>query len=288
MNLTEEIKSIAAGMGIDLVGIASVERFKYAPPEFQPQYFMKDARSVVVLVVRIPEGICDVHGDYTQEGKTLGPYAWFSYPVINWSFSWAALQIGNRLEDRGYKALPFPPTGFNYRHTEFELPDFLHKHAAVAAGLGEFGMNRLFLTPRFGAHQRITSLITSAPLEPDPMYQGEKLCDPERCNNACMRVCPMKAFKQELTAVRIGERVFEYRQLDTALCMWHSVGGKYLRGIDGLPRYPSREELDELIKKEGGMNKIQQKRNPVDRGFWQFTHTPTCGACLVKCPASRK
>ena len=37
MKLTDEIKGLMVSMGVDLVGIAPVNRFKYAPVEFQPQ-----------------------------------------------------------------------------------------------------------------------------------------------------------------------------------------------------------------------------------------------------------
>jgi hypothetical protein len=243
---------------------------------------------VVVIASRIPEGICDVHGSYEQEGKTIGPYAWYSYPIVNWFISWAAMQVSRRLEDKGYRALPFPPTGFAYHHAKSEYPDFMHKHAAVAAGLGELGLNRLFLTPQFGAHQRLVSIITDAPLEADPMYSGPKLCDPKACNETCIKICPMKAFTDKVISVRIGDNVYEYRDLDSDLCKWHAVAGKYLRGIDGMPRYPDRKELDEILKDTGGMNKVKEKMNPIDKGFSQFTHTPTCGACMVKCRAPWK
>jgi hypothetical protein len=61
---------------------------------------------------------------------------WFGYPIINWSNSWIAFQIARYLEDQGYKALPFPSTGFIYRDAEGSQPDFYHKHAAVAARQG--------------------------------------------------------------------------------------------------------------------------------------------------------
>jgi epoxyqueuosine reductase len=287
MNLSDEIKTFATGQGVDLVGIAPVDRFKYAPEKYKPQYYMKDATFVVVLASRILEGICDVHGAYNQEGKTIGPYAWYGYPIINWSISWAAIQAGKKLEDRGFKALPFPPTGFSYQSGDYQYPDFMHKHAAVAAGLGEFGFNRLLLTPQFGAHQRIVSIITNAPLVPDPMYSGARLCNRKECQDSCVNICPMKAFnKEKLTQVRIGDRTFEYMNLDSILCRWHTIAGKYLRGNEDLPRYPTRQEIDKIISASGGLDQlVQEKSNPVDRGFKQYTFTPTCGACQVKCRA---
>ncbi len=288
MNLTDDVKKRAVKLGADLVGFAPVERFDYAPKEYHPQYFMKDARSVIVLAIRLLEGICDVHGAYYEKGKTIGPYAWYSYAIINWSISMIAYQVGKALEDKGYRALPFPPTGFPYRHEEFIYPDFLHKHAAVAAGLGELGINRLFLSPQFGSHQRLVSIITNAPLEPDRMYEGPSLCNPKECRNTCLKTCPMKAFTEKVTTARIGSRVFEYRDLDYVRCLWHGIGGKYLRGSPDLPRYPDRQEIEEIYRAAGGQETVRAKIHPLDKAFNQFTFTPTCGACIVKCRAPWK
>lgn len=283
MKLTNDMKAMAIGMGADLVGVAPVERFEYAPESGKPQYYMHDARCVVVLATRILKGICHVHGTYEQEGKTIGPYMWHGYSMLNWPNSWIALQLGKLLEDNGYEALPFPPTGFQYRNTE--QPDFYHKHAAVAAGLGEFGFNRLLLTPQFGARQRIISLITNAPLEPDPMYHGAQLCQRKECKDLCVKICPMKAYEDKLRSVRIGDRTFEYPILNSLKCRWHGIAGKYLRGTKELPRYPEQQQIEELIKNAGGWSKLVEKMNPADKAYSQFTHVPACGACLTNCRA---
>jgi epoxyqueuosine reductase len=287
MSLTDEVKKMAVELGADLIGVAPTERFDYAPKEYHPQYFMKDAKGVIVLGLRLLEGICDVHGAYNQEGKTIAPYSWYSYPIVNWSLSTIAFQIGKKLEDKGYRALPFPPTSFAYRH-DFTHPDFLHKHAAVAAGLGELGLNRLFLSPQFGSHQRLVSIITNTPLEPDPMYSGPSLCNRKECRNSCLKICPMKAFTEKVISARIGDKVYEYRELDHVLCQWSSIGGKYLRSSPDLPRYPNHEQIEEIYRAAGGQEKVRAKIHPLDKAFQNFTYTPTCGACIVKCRAPWK
>lgn len=287
MNLSRDIKNLATSMGVDLVGVAPVERFANAPDEGKPQYYLRDAQNVVVMATRILQGICDVHGSYEEEGKTIGPYSWFGYPILNWFHSWAAIQISKLLEDKGYKAIPFPPAGFMYRHPQ-QGPDFSHRHAAVAAGLGEFGHNRLLLTPQFGAHQRILSIVTNAPLEPDPLYGGARLCQREKCKDLCVRICPMKSFESETVTVDIGDRTYECALLDSQTCFWNGVVGRYLRGTEELPRYPDAGQIAEIYKNAGGRDKVIQKMHPSDRAFQQFTFTPTCGACLVKCPAPWK
>jgi len=287
MMLTDDVKTRAISMGVDLVGIASVDRFEHAPKEKKPQYYMPDAKCVVVLATRILEGLCDVHGSYEEDGKTIGPYMWYGYPMLNWANSWVAIQVGKLLEDNGYKALPFPPTGYNYRAPD-QGSDFSHRHAAVAAGLGEFGLNGLLITPQFGARQRVLSIITDAPLDPDPMYGGPKLCRREECKDLCIKICPMNAFEDKLVSVRIGDGVFEYTVLNRVTCAWHGIVGKYLRGTEELPRYPTQEQIEELLSKAGGRSRLVEKMNPSDRALHQFTFGPTCGACLTKCSAPWK
>lgn len=287
MNLTQEVKDTARRYGVDLVGVAPVGRFSNAPEDSKPNYFMRDARNVIVLATRILEGICDVHGSYEETGKTIGPYAWFGYPILNWGQSWAAIQVGKLLEDKGYRVLPFPPAGFHYRHPT-EGPDFSHRHAAVAAGLGEFGINHLFLSPQFGAHQRLLSIITNAELTPDPMYDGPRLCDRAKCKDLCLKVCPLNAFEDKTVTVAIGGKTYEYAVINSLVCFWNGVVGKYLRGSDDLPRYPSAGEIMATYQKYGGREGVLARMNPWDKNFQQFTFTPTCGACLVKCRAPWK
>lgn len=269
-------------MGADLAGIASVERFEHAPEDGKPNYYMPDAKSVVVIATRILEGICDVFGSFESKGKTISPYFWYGYSQLNWANSWIAIQIGKLLEDHGFKAIPFPPTGINYRHldTNEDIPDFYSKHAAVAAGLGEFGLNRLLLTPQFGAHQRLIPIITNAPLKPDPMYSGPALCRPEKCKKFCVRACPHNALKEEVFSVTIGGRVFEYAVLNAKRCKYQRIGGKYMRGKSEFPINPSDAELAEIMKGFDG-----QRMNPRDKTLHVFTPGPSCGECLVKCPA---
>jgi len=77
---------------------------------------------------------------------------------------------------------------------------FSHRHAAYCAGLGNFGVNNMLLTPEYGPRVRFTSILTTAELPADPVL-GETLCT--RCMR-CMTVCPVKAipegdYPQELT-----------------------------------------------------------------------------------------
>ena len=286
-NLTYDVKDKALSMGADLVGIASVDRYEHAPIEGQPQYYMPDAKAVVVIATRILEGICDVHGSYEEEGKTIIPYFWHGYSQLNWANSWIAIQVGKLLENNGYRAIPFPPAGMYYRDAEHSIPEFYHKHSAVAAGLGEFGHSTLLLTPQFGAHQRLISLITSAPLQADPMYSGPKLCRRDECGDFCMKACSLQAIGDKVFTGKIGDKIFEYAMFNSARCMFQSIGGRYMRGKTRFSERPTDAEL-EKYRREFNAQSRGKRMNHYDAALSLHTFGPACGECLTKCPAPFK
>ena len=61
----------------------------------------------------------------------------------------------------------------SYNYYNGFKPDFSHKHAAMAAGLGALGVSSLFLHSTFGAAVHLGSVITEAPLDPDRLLDVE-------------------------------------------------------------------------------------------------------------------
>jgi len=143
---TNEIKNYLLERGADVVGIAPVNRFDDGPEETHPRHYMPDATYVISLGMKIMDGVCDVWGDYTEPHKSISPYLFYGYGLLNLEMS----RIGNLaakrlLEFRGYKSLMFPPTWVTGQYPFFErnnepyvtfMHDFSHRHAAIAAGLG--------------------------------------------------------------------------------------------------------------------------------------------------------
>ena len=88
------------------------------------------------------------------------------------------------------------------------IPDFLapfsHRHAAVRAGLGEFGLSNLVLTPEYGPRIRFNSVITSMQLEPDSIIR-EKLCI--RGCTLCMEACASCAYSPSMNILTPKENL---------------------------------------------------------------------------------
>jgi len=277
IDLTESLRTLAVEqLGVDLLGVAPVSRLEGGPEGGRPTDYLPEATSVIVCAAKIPDTVAEVAGHYEKPGKTLGPYMWYGYVVLNWDLSSAVRRLVTFLEAKGFKALPFPPTGLLYKHGD--RADFSHRHAAVAAGLGEFGFSGLLLTPEFGPWQRLVSIITDAPLKASPMYHGPKLCQPDACRYACMKTCPTTAMSGKVS-LTIDDRTFEYAKLHPVKCKWPFPEKGFRRTKVPMPPDPTDEDLQEVMK--------STKPHPFDAALNQFTFVPQCGACIFSCPSPR-
>ncbi|MEW6547691.1 MAG: hypothetical protein AB1446_12385 [Bacillota bacterium] len=276
MSLTQEMKQYLKSLGADLVGVAPVERFEGAPR--RPEEILPGARSVVVIGLRIPLASVDAWK------KLMKSYQVYGHGWLNFHLSFMEYHLAQFLEDRGYHALPLSSLDPYYDMKTFMTEGLSNRHAAVAAGLGEFGWNNLFLSPRFGPRVRLTTTITSAPLEADPMYSGPPLCLKQRCLK-CVEECPMQVFdRQDGIQVTIAGRAFEMSRLDGErkyLCRWCEHG--LTRRGGALTEIPIPEEktpeayLDAWDKRD----RYQKRRQGMFGGIY------FCGRCVHVCPVGR-
>ena len=237
MVLKEELKEYAKRCGADLVGISSMDRFEGAPKEMDPRYIFPDAKALIVMAFRIPRG----YFRGIEEGTYFATYPSMGYGGINVIYAPIVLyQVCRFLEDEGYEAVPYPnmvwATSRDITYGRLRegwsrpvskdrpAPDvFIHfRIAAFCAGLGEIGYSKLFLTPEFGPRQRFVAMLTDAPLEPDPIFEG-KICD--RCM-LCAEECSAGAIsKTETVKVEVASRELEWNKLDIAKCSYGYTGG---------------------------------------------------------------
>jgi epoxyqueuosine reductase len=107
------------------------------------------------------------------------------------------------LKRRGYKTAPQGLAG-----------DGIMIHYAVAAGLGQLGINGQLLTPEAGSRVRLVLITTEAPLVHDEPrdYGLHKICD--ECQ-ACVRNCPVGAIPKHRKQFRGVEKA----KLNSARCL---------------------------------------------------------------------
>lgn len=242
MLTSEQVKQAARAMGADLVGIGAMSRFEGAPPPMDARHLFPEARVIIGLAFRIPRGY--LRG--IEEGTHFYQYPSMGYANINEVYAPTVLhELACLLEDHGWEGAAFRNTGgrmtvsditgdphepwqhgrrIRYSRPVAEdrpAPDvmFHFRIAAFICGLGEIGWSKLFLTPQFGPRQRFAFMLTDAPLEPDPLYDGPPLCD--RCM-ACVRECPVGAISgEESVRVTVAGRELQWG----ALAEWDCFHG---------------------------------------------------------------
>lgn len=210
----DELRNYALAQGADMVGFANIERFDNAPAEVHPRNIYPNARTVIVIGMRVLRGLMD-----SLDNQMFIPYNAHGYGGINEQFMPNLKQrVASWLEDRGHTGVPVT----QWTGTPHQEPIMCHRTAAVAAGLGEFGWSKVFLSKRFGPLQRFGIVMTDADWPSDPLVT-ERVCD--GCK-ACVRGCPSGAISRD-TAVTltIGGQTFTHAKVDMFACTQCHHGG---------------------------------------------------------------
>lgn len=226
MKLTSEmIKEKAKDLGIDVIGIGNIERYKNAPTLMNPKTYFPEARSVIVIAMRIPRG--SYRG--IEEGTHWHNYSFYAYNRLNTVFRpRLTYELACFIEDHGWEAVPHYPA----------VPERSPSHAPVApgkvprdvacsvrllgvgAGVGEMGHSKVFLTKKFGPRVRLGSIFTDAELEPDPIIEPGTICN--KCGR-CVKDCPGNAIppvkdEDKKITVEIGDKKISWGDVHMGRC----------------------------------------------------------------------
>lgn len=226
--MKDKVKEIIKEAGADLVGIASVDRFEGALPGCKPTDILPQAKAVIAIAARIPRGALE------SGNMRLVTNAW---NMVNAELNKVAYKGARFLEDHGHLAAVIPaflPVEMLERHGL--VGDLSLKHTAAMAGIGIMGFSDLLITPQFGPRQRLSAVVTDAPLEEDPLLK-EDFC--ARCTEKnCVRACPADAIKAT-------------KGIDKLRCLdqYQKFGGRALvRFLRNLVEAPDAEERIKLLK----------------------------------------
>jgi len=289
--LTQEVKRIARAAGANLVGIAPVERFRHAPAKLGPTDHLPGASHVIVVGRHLPDASIERWGKPPAE--SIYSYRSYGHGPVNLRLVFIVQDVTQFLEEQGYPAYPVSPLGSQARlmpdGRRSLLADFSNRHAAVAAGLGEFGWLSIVLTPEYGPRQRFASVIAEAPLEADPMYDSPPLCAECMAKHPvhpCAAACPVDAISREETdrPCPIGERTFNYARVDHWRCHWCEVEGLVKEGGAMYSGYTTDVPPPPVVTPEAVLEALE-KRDPWHA---KSAHSfevlgPWCGRCLHAC-----
>lgn len=159
--MTQKIKEVLNEHGIDLVGIASRDRFNDAPLEYHPRNLMPDFESIIALGI-----------GWKNQAESAGMDRLYWAIKIADAFD---LAMGY-LQENGYSARIINDGGVS-------LP-----RIGEAAGIGEIGWVNFLVTRDFGPRVWLAAIITNAPLVPNSKTNG--ICN--ECGK-CVDVCPATA-----------------------------------------------------------------------------------------------
>lgn len=252
-----EIKELARSLGADLAGIAPSNSDYLKDNKASIEAILPSCRSLVVVAKRLND-------DATSSGNIK--IAQYDSICAYQELDSIMYKITRYLKNRGYKAVSIPPdmpVDFSPEKKGM-YGEVNQKCAATAAGLGNIGINRLFLSPEFGSFLRIGSILTDADLKPDEPLK-------ERVYTECMECvknCPAKA---------IGED----GSLDLGKCMRVSL----MYGLPGVVRFGL---------KAVGLPEDRLKAHIGSPALWELWQNllignfNNCFECINACPIGKK
>ncbi len=202
MSIKNEIKEYALSLGIHLVAVAPVEvytdflneaqkrlqdtgtsldNFMISPVANKPLLdfaFLSDPRKslpavksiIIIGVYYYDKGAVYRNTVKELKGKTAKSYRY--YPVLRKICD----QVVAFIENKGYKAV-------HGQHIPL-------KHVADRIGLGVYGKNGVFQTPKYGSCIAFRNILTEAELPADRLEKPLAQC--ENCDK-CLKACPTKA-----------------------------------------------------------------------------------------------
>ncbi|MEJ2639634.1 MAG: hypothetical protein P8010_08680 [Desulfosarcinaceae bacterium] len=176
-SIETRIKSLVMSLGANLVGITNREALADGPPSADPRYVLPSANSVISFALSLDRNIVQ---------EFISKKSWRPHCENRKAIAQTLYTIGDRLVERlrseGYEAVNVELNN-NYRSekdaaditemTEFH-PDFSHRYAALAAGIGRLGWSGNLLTKEYGALVELGSVLTSATLTSDTPIPDEK------------------------------------------------------------------------------------------------------------------
>jgi epoxyqueuosine reductase QueG len=175
--MKEELRSFALGLGVDDVGFAAVGDYR-SPASPPIEALFPGARSIVVLAFRELSSCESPSPQLAMSGRLA---------LMEVSLA-SSYRVARFVEGQlGSPAMTVPvsyPTDFSDLK-KAGIAEVSLRHAAVAAGLGAFGLHNLVVHPRFGTRVIFSAVLTRLALASDPPAASSPCTECGLCVEAC-------------------------------------------------------------------------------------------------------
>lgn len=304
---TTELKSLSKSLGADLIGVTVRAFLADGPPSADPRYLLPSANSVISFAVSLD---MDIARDFISKKE------WRAHCDDRKRIAQKLYRIGDalveKLRSEGHEAVNVDPNN-NYRPednavdvtemTEF-YPDFSHRYAALAAGIGRLGWSGNLLTRKYGALVELGSVLTSATLTADsPISDEDHPCD--KCK-MCSLVCPVEMIhSKNSTQITVGGIKETMARKRPNTCCWIGCTGYHGLSTSGtwsnwspyqlaraMPE--EKQELDALCISLQKTDPQMQDAHSSFKNYRQVVFDPdwfyytVCGFCRAVCSPGRK
>lgn len=194
MRTEQTVKRLARRLGADLCGIAPIERFDNAPAGFGPRDIFLQAKSVVAIAKRFPEG--------PFHARSRIPYTATNDVILREVDRLTILFCAGIEARAGMQAVPVLSEPYEYWDaSNREGRGLLSlKQVGRLAGLGVITANSLLTNERYGNRICLGAALLDAELEGDAVADYSFDC--ERCG-LCTDSCPAHAIQGKTVAQKL-------------------------------------------------------------------------------------
>lgn len=253
------LREMCLQAGADDVGFVSITRPELEDQRDEMKLLLPGVQTVISLVLRMNRG---------PLRSPLRSVANAEFHHSGDKSNAVASQIVRQLEDRGLEALN-PPVGFPMEMSRFpskKIWTVSHKPIAVAAGLGQMGIHRNVIHPRFGNFILLSSILLKA-----QVTEQAQPIDYNPCMSCklCVAACPVGAIHPD-------------GAFDFSACFTHNYRefmGGFKDWVSTVSESRSRREYSEKMS------------DAETASMWQslsFGANYKAAYCLAVCPAGEE
>ncbi len=263
--IEDKIRNFLSDQKINVMGLAGPERLN-GPPSLDPAYTMKGAKSIISFAMPM-----NVNAIYDFLSKKTPVTHNIDQLIFNQKIHHIAKRVEHYIRSLGYRARAVP-TNNSYRRSLDVLstrPSFSHRFGAIVSGIAGQGMSGNVMTKEYGAAIYLSTVVTDAVMESDPMLPARYFID-NYCKKCliCDRACPAKMFEmdQEEYVLLNGELHPRGKRRSIDLCnascfglhslspdkKFSSWGYHWISSWIGKEPDPANENIRRRLQKKGG------------------------------------